>query len=269
MAGGNEFKTRASLRQHIEALGIVPGDIVMVHAAISKIGPLLNGPDALIWALRDAVGRNGTVMSYADWDARYDDLLDDDGRVPDAWRAHIHPFEPQSSRAARDNGVLPEFMRTTPGALRSNSPGPSMVAIGAQAAALTADHPIDYGYGEGSPLARLVESGGKVLMIGAPYDTMTLLHHAEHLADIPGKHICRYEVPFAAEDGVEWRMVEEFDTSVPVVAGLDDDYFAEIVNAFVATGQGQTGKIGEAPTLVVPAAEIVSFAVNWLESRFA
>jgi len=269
MTGDTKFKTRASLRQDIEAHGIAPGDIVMTHAAVSKVGPLLNGPDALIWALRDAVGAEGTVMSYADWDARYDELLDDEGRVPEVWRAHIPPFDPQTSRAIRDNGVLPEFMRTTPGALRSGSPGPSMVAIGARAAAMTADHPIDYGYGEGSPLARLVAAGGKVMMIGAPFDTMTLLHHAEHLADIPGKRVRRYEVPFAVEGGVTWRMVEEFDTGDPVVAGLAEDYFAEIVHAFVATGQGLEGKIGAAPTLVVPAAEIVSFAVNWLESRFA
>lgn len=269
MTGGMEFKTRASLRQDIEAVGIVPGDIVMVHAAISKIGPLLNGPDALIWALRDAVGRGGTVMSYTDWDARYDDLLDDEGRVPEAWRTHIPPFDPQASRAIRDNGVLPEFLRTTPGALRSGSPGSSIVAIGARAEELTADHPINYGYGEGSPLARLVDAKGKVMMIGAPYDTMTLLHHAEHLANIQGKRIHRYEVPFAQEGGVVWHMIEEFDTSVPIVPGLAEDYFADIVTGFIATGQGREGKIGDAPTLVVPAAGIVAFAVDWLESRCA
>ena len=42
---------------------------------------------------------------------------------------------------------------------------------------------------------------------------MTLLHHAEHLADMPGKRVIRYEVPFAAGGGVEWRMCEEFDTA--------------------------------------------------------
>lgn len=74
---------------------------------------------------------------------------------------------------------------------------------------------------------------GKVLMVGAPLDTMTLLHHAEHLARIPGKRVIRYEVPFASGGGgVDWRMVEEFDTADPVVAGLDDDYFATVATAF-------------------------------------
>lgn len=170
----------------------------MVHAAVSRIGPMLNGPDALIGALLDASHPGGTVLAYTDWDARYDVLLDGDGRVPEEWRAHIPAFDPTASRAARENGVLPEFVRTWPGARRSGSPGASVAAIGAKAEWITADHPLDYGYGEGSPLAKL---GGKVLMVGAPLDTMTLLHHAEHLAAIPGKRIHRYEVPFLTADG--------------------------------------------------------------------
>ena len=138
----------------------------------------------------------------------------------------------------------------------------------ARAEWITADHPLDYGYGEGSPLAKLVEIGGKVLMVGAPLDAMTLLHHAEHLARIPGKRVIRYEVPFGTEAGtVDWRMVEEFDTAVPVVPGLADDYFATIVTAFLATGQGAQGLIGAAPSVLVDAAAMTAFAVDWLESR--
>ena len=94
---------------------------------------------------------------------------------------------------------------------------------------VTDDHPLDYGYGPGTPLARLLEADGKVIMIGAPC-SMNLLH----LADVPGKATIRYEVPFSAGDGgVQWRMVKEFDTSRPVLASLAEDYFAEIVTGFV------------------------------------
>jgi len=237
----------------------------MVHAAMSRVGRLLNGPDALIGALLDTVGLSGTILAYTDWDGAYDELLDKDGRVPPEWRAHIPPFVPASSRAIRDNGVLAEFIRTTPGARRSGNPGASVAAIGAQAEWLTAEHPLDYGYGEGSPLAKLVEAGGKVLMVGAPLDTMTLLHHAEHLASIPNKRLRRYEVPLAAPNGLEWRMIEEFDTSIPVVPGLDDDYFAQIVRAYLASGRGTQGLVGEAQSVLVDATSVCAFAVTWLE----
>ena len=262
------FRTRAGLRDDLERLGVGAGDTVMAHGALSRVGRMLNGPDALIGALVDATSTGGTVMAYTDWDARYPELLDADGRVPERWRPHVPPFEADTSRAARDNGVLPEFLRTWPGARRSGSPGASVAALGARAEWITADHPLDYGYGEGSPLAKLVGVGGMVLMVGAPLDTMTLLHHAEHLARIPDKRVIRYEVPFAAAGGhVAWRMVEEFDTSNPVVDGLADDYFATIVDSFLATGRGSHGLIGAAPSVLVEAAAITAFAVEWLELR--
>src|SRR3712207_3706115 len=88
------FWTRASLRKDVEQLGVRPGDLVMVHAAMSRVGRMLNGPDALIGALLDATSPGGTIFGYTDWDARYDELLDQDGRVPEEWRAHVPPFDP-------------------------------------------------------------------------------------------------------------------------------------------------------------------------------
>ena len=261
------FLTRADLRGDLVRLGLRPGDTVMVHAALSRVGRLLNGPDALIGALRDAVGPEGTILAYADWDARYDELLGEDGRVLVAWRAHVPPFDPAASRAIRDNGVFPEFLRTTPSALRSGNPGASVAALGRQAAWIIADHPLDYGYGAGSPLAKLLAAGGRVLMVGAPLDTMTLLHHAEHCARIPGKRVRRCETPFAAPSGTVWRMIEEFDTSDPVVPGLADDAFSQIVESFLASGHAARGSVGGAPSVLVEAAAITGFAVAWLEER--
>ena len=261
------FQSRLTLGKDLKALGIESGDTVMVHAALRSVGAMLNGPDALIDALLDSVGPTGTVVAYTDWDALYEDMLDDDGRLPDLWKPHIPPFDPARSRACRDYGAFAEFLRTRPEARRSGNPGASIAAIGAMAEALTADHSIDYGYGEGSPFARLVALGGKVAMIGAPLDTMTLLHHSEHLADIPGKRVRRTEVPFATPGGVTWRRVEEFDTADPVVEGLADTYFGDIVRDYLASGSGVQGQVGGAATVVVPAAGIVRFAVEWLQGR--
>jgi aminoglycoside 3-N-acetyltransferase len=165
------FITRVDLTAGLARLGVAAGDIVMVHAACRAVGPVLGGADAIIAALRDAVGAEGTVMAYLDWEAAWEDFKDEHGRIPAALRPHVLPFDPALTRAARQNGTLPEFLRTTPGARRSANPGASVAALGARADWLTADHPMDYGYGPGTPLARLVEARGKVLMLGAPLDT--------------------------------------------------------------------------------------------------
>ncbi len=260
--------TRSSLRADLQALGLAPGDAVMVHAALRKVGPVAGGADMIIAALRDAVGPRGTILGYADWQGR-DDVLGDEAVFNDlAIRPDIPPFDPKTSRATRDNGAFPELLRTTPGALRSANPGASCVAIGGRAEWFVADHALDYGYGPDSPFGELVAAEGKVLMLGAPLDTMTLLHHAEHLADIPGKRVIRYDTPILVDSETVWRQFEEFDTSNPIVASLPDDYFALVVEDFLATGRGLRGRVGLAPCVLVPAAEMVAFAVNWLESRF-
>jgi aminoglycoside 3-N-acetyltransferase len=94
---------------------------------------------------------------------------------------------------------------------------------------------------------------------------MTLLHHAEHLAQIPNKRLRRYEVPLSIAGSVEWRMIEEFDTSDPVALGLAEDYFGEIVREFLAGGQGKRGLVGEAPSVLVDAASICGYAIAWLK----
>lgn len=259
---GAVFVTRADLASDLRRLGLRAGDAVLAHGALRSVGRLLSGPDTLVGALLDAVSPGGTVLAYTDVHAPYVELLVD-GRVPPEWRDHVPPFDVQASRAAYEYGALAESVRTSPGALRSGNPGASVAALGARAAWFTADHPLDYGYGPGSPLAKLVEADGKVVMIGAPLDTMTLLHHAEHLADVPGKHVTRYEVRFA--DG--WRVVEEFDTSDPVVAGLADDYFGTIVEEFLATGQGTRGTVGSAESVLVGARAVCAFAVAWIEEH--
>jgi aminoglycoside 3-N-acetyltransferase len=257
------LRTRDELAADLRALGLAPGDLVMVHAGLRSVGPVLGGGDAVIGALLDAVGPAGTVAAYADWEANYDDLLDEHGRVPMWWRAHVPPFDRTWSRAIRDNGIFPELLRTTRGAAASANPGARIVAVGARADWLTAGHPIDYGYGPGSPFAKLAETGGKVLMLGARLDTMTLIHHAEHLADIP-KRVIRKEVPFAVDGATDWRTVEEFETADPP-AGFAEDYFGTIVEAFLAAGQGERGKVGEADCVLVKAAPMLNFAVEWIE----
>ncbi|GGA57347.1 aminoglycoside 3-N-acetyltransferase [Pelagibacterium lentulum] len=258
--------TRDDLASDLVRLGIAQGDIVMIHAALSRIGSVLGGPDTVIAALRDAVGPQGTIAAYCDWNADYEELLEASGRVAAQWRDHVPPYDPLTSRAVRDNGVFPEFLRTTAGAVRSANPGASVAAVGAKADWLTADHPFDYGYGHRSPFGKLASAGGKVLMLGAPLDTMSIIHHAEQLAQISGKRIKRAEVPYRTTSGIEWRMFEEFDTGNAVCSALDGrDYFTEIVESYLDGGEGARGDIGKASSVLVSAEGIVNHAVAWLE----
>ncbi|MCC3765166.1 aminoglycoside 3-N-acetyltransferase [Glycomyces sp. TRM65418] len=259
--------TRSSLAEDLRRIGLADGDAVMIHAAFGSVGTVLGGPDALVDAVFDVIGSEGTVLSYQDWELNAD-VWDEEGRVLEAYREHMPPYDPATARPARDHGILAAVIGTRPGVRRSGNPGAAVAAIGARAEEFTADHPLDFGYGEGSPFARLTAAGGRVLMAGAPLDTMTILHHAEHLADLPDKRRVQIEYPLATPDGTQWRLVEEYDTSDPVVAGPPEDYFRLIVEDYLATGAGRRGTVGEADSVLVDAADVVAFAVRWLEERY-
>jgi aminoglycoside 3-N-acetyltransferase len=244
--------SRASLVSDLRSIGVATGDAVFVHAALRSVGPVEGGVAVILDALRDAVGPTGTILAYTDWEPTGDGT-----------------FEPDTSPAIPDNGWFPELLRTTPGARRSANPGASCAALGARADWFVADHSLNYGYGPRSPFGKLVDAGGKALMLGAPLDTMTLLHHAEHIADLRDKRVIRYDVPLVVDVRIERRSIEEFDTSDPVVAGFADDYFAAIVEAYLASGKGTRGTIGDAPSVLVDAAGIVPFAVSWMERAHA
>ncbi|RRR98189.1 aminoglycoside 3-N-acetyltransferase [Glycomyces terrestris] len=264
----NAAVTRSRLADDLRRLGLEEGDAVMAHAAFRRVGAaVIGGPDALVDAILDVVGPAGTLLSYQDWEVGAD-VWDEEGRVLDALRDHVPPYDPETARPARYIGLLAATIGTRKGVRRSGNPGAAVAALGARAEEFTAGHPLDYGYGEDSPLARLTAAGGRVLMVGAPLDTMTLLHHAEHLADLPGKRRITIEYPLATAHGTEWRTVEEFDTGNPVVTGPPEDYFRLIVEDYLATGAGRRGEVGQADSVLVDAAGIVAFAVAWLEERY-
>lgn len=71
-------------------------------------------------------------------------------------------------------------------------------------------------------------------------------------------------MPLAGPEGTIWRMIEEFDTTHPVLTGLAEDYFATVVRDFLNTGAGVEGHVGHAPSVLVNADEVCHFAVAWL-----
>lgn len=267
--------TRSRLAHDLRALGLAEGDVAMLHTRLSAIGYVAGGTRTVIEALTDVVGERGTLLAYCGWnDAPPYEFLDWPQEWQAALRAEQPPFDPELSESDHGNGRFPEALRHWPGAVRSRHPDVSFAAVGTAAEELVADHPWDDPHGPGSPLARLAAHGGRVLLLGAPLDTMTLLHHAEALAEAPGKRFVEYEQPVREDGRTVWRRFHDIDTDngafdySPAVP--DGQWpFTVIAQDMLAAGIGARGLVGAAESHLFDAAAVVRFSVGWIEEKLA
>ena len=228
----------------------------MVHASVRAVGGIVGGVNVLVQALLDVIGPEGTLAAYVDFEPFYGGSEEP---------SDIPAFDKRIAHAARDHGVLHETLRNWPGALRSDHPDAGVVAIGCRAAWITTDHPFRYGYGPGLPFEKIVQANGRVLLIGAPLDTISVLHYAEDKANLPGKRVHRYRRRMVGEYGPVWAEFEEFDTREPVSDALPSNCFERIAEDYLGSGFGTQGGVGQARSYVFEAQELVEFAVDWLE----
>lgn len=260
--------TKSRLVNDLQALGMSEGLTVMLHASVRNIGWVVGGPDVVLDAILEVLTLEGTLMMLVGCEDGTYEMSEWPEEKQQAYLEECPAFDPARTRAYRKWSILTEYLRTRPGAFRSNHPDGSFAAVGRLAEFLTADHPLQYGYGPGSPLAKLCEVGGHVLILGSPLECVTLLHHSEHMAQVPNKRIVHYRAPMLVNGRREWVDVEEFDTNEGIVA-WPDDYFGTIVSTYLATGNGQAGKVGSADSHLLDAASLNSFAIDWMERNFA
>jgi aminoglycoside 3-N-acetyltransferase len=161
---------RDEITRQLLALGVQPGGVLVVHAAFSKVGPVEGGPEGLIEALQAALGPEGTLVMPS--------MSDDDD----------HVFDPKETPCL-GMGVVADTFRRMPGVLRSDSPH-AFAAIGPKAAEITAAHPVDIPHGLDSPVGRVYDLDGQVLLLGVGHDANTTAHLAENMAGV------RYRLPY-------------------------------------------------------------------------
>jgi aminoglycoside 3-N-acetyltransferase len=264
--------TRSLLVRDLRAAGVREGTVLVVHTSMRALVWVVGGAQTVVEALVEALGSGGTVMAFCGWDQ--DRYRLDQWPPQRAFLDELPAFDPAIAHANRGVGVVPERLRTWPGVSRSSHPESSVAALGRRAQWIAEPHPADFPNGAGSPLARLVEADGQVLMLGAPLTTITVLHHAKSLASGRKKRFVTYRMPVLDQGKRVWRQFHDIDTSsrgaflYEEVLEPGRDGFDAIGRDALSAGVGCEVRIANSTSHLFDAALLVHFAVDWIESRF-
>jgi aminoglycoside N3'-acetyltransferase len=243
----SDTATVESLVEDLRALGLRDGDVVMVHASLRRLGPVVGGAAGLIAALDMALGGRGTSMMVLGSDER------------------VSPFHPLTSPPSPDVGTLAEVFRTSAGTLVSDNPEGRFAARGGRAAELLSDQPWDDYFGPGSPLEKLAAWGGRVLRLGADDETVTLMHLAEYLVSLPceKRRVTRTREILLDDGRIVTRTVSCLDDENGIVEWPGEDYFALAMRAYRQAGRVKSGRVGRCEAELLEAPDVLVFATGW------
>ncbi|MFX1388773.1 MAG: aminoglycoside N(3)-acetyltransferase [Promethearchaeota archaeon] len=254
--------TISSLKHDFETVGVKPGSVIIMHSSLSKIGWTVGGPVAVIEAILQILTKEGTLIMPTFTGDNSEPSYWENPPVPESWweiiRNEMPAYSPQIT-PTRGVGIIADTFSRWPGVLRSNHPLSSFAARGKNAKFITRNHELLVDLGEGSPLSRIYDLDGFVLLVGVSHQNNSSLHLAEYRSDYPNKQRRLNGSAMLVNNKRKWVEWEELD--------LNSDDFKQLGLAFEASINYIPKKVGSAQTRILSQKEIVDFAVDWFKNN--
>jgi aminoglycoside 3-N-acetyltransferase len=247
--------TQEELKQSLLSAGIQPGDHLMVHASLSKMGFIEGGADTVVEVLKEMVGAEGLILMPTSPIARLQ--LDYVSANP--------LFDVLATPSAM--GKVSEVFRTSDGVVRSYHPTEPVAAWGAQAYEYIKDHTNkNTPYHWDSPYGKLIQHGGKILYIGVTLDNAgTHLHTLEDAMDVevPVYYAQEFRLPVHDYEGKELIITTKVHNPEYSKKRRCD----ELLPMFLREGVYREVYIGKAKTLVFDAKKMFDVMVSAFTER--
>src|SRR5437764_7920952 len=114
--------TVPSLAADFAALGVQPGMVLVVHSSLKSLGFVNGGPVAVILALEQVLGSDGTLVMPTHTADNSEPANWKNPPVPESWWQTIRETMPAYEAALTPTfkmGIIPETFRKQTGVLRS------------------------------------------------------------------------------------------------------------------------------------------------------
>ena len=257
-------QTVKTLIKDLKNIGVREGMVLLVHSSLSSIGWISGGAVAVILALEEVLGKNGTLVMPTCSGDLSDPSKWENPPVPIDWCEEIRKTMPvfdSNLTPTRGVGIIPEVFRKQEGVIRSGHPQVSFTARGKNAGYITDDHSLEYAFGEKSPLGKIYRLDGYVLLMGVGHINNTSLHLAEYRADYPSKIEEASGLPLMVSGRREWVDIAD-------IKSYTND-FEDIGSAFFKSNNISVvgAEIGQAKSQLFHQKDLVDFAVNWMEKN--
>lgn len=152
----------------LKRLGVKRGEVIFCHSSLSSFGYVEGGAEAVVRALLEVVGPEGTVAMPT---------------FAYCFPPRRPPWDPAASPS--QVGRITEVFRTWPGTLRTDQPSHSVSAYGPQAPFITRPYGNLRPYDRLGPFGKMYRLGARILFLGCGLSPNSTLHACEDWAGMP------------------------------------------------------------------------------------
>ena len=254
--------TKEDLTKQLKDCGLAEGQTISVHTSLKSLGFVVGGAEILVRSLLELVGTEGTIMMPSQTWKNLDPSTGVHWEEPAEWwpviREHWPAYDKEITPAI-GMGIVAEMFRKWPGAQRSDHPARSIAAAGKHAEYITRDHDLSNIFGKNSPVDKLYELDGYVLLIGVGHEKNTVLHLAETRANFPGKQFAEESSALFVNGKRKWVTYQ--------TQAVDDGDFIALGNEYDTLTKTPVHKVGNADVRFLKVRPLIDWTVQWMEKN--
>ena len=228
-------------------IGLMTGDVVLVHSSFKSFGGVEGGPQTVVDALISAIGDEGTLIV-----PRFNFDFSTYGTLWDVRSTPSHM------------GIISEFVRKDPRSRKVFHPIYSFSIIGKHADELV-KHRYKGGYSKDSIFHKLRILDAKIIQIDKVYKGTPLIHHVEEMVGVDYKYLKDFTGYVIDENGRKYK-----DTFNLYVRDWEKGYVTDVLpigKILEREGVMKIDKIGDATIWYMKAEDVYHCTVNAIKKN--